>query len=130
MQKLAFAAVAALGCILQVSDAGACGVAYPSGSFAKFAEERSLIVWDQAKKTEHFIRALSLKGDPEAFGVFVPTPTLPAIAKENDAILDNVAKLFAPPPNLTGSAGGGKGPALAAGAPPVQVLQRTQIGDF
>jgi hypothetical protein len=128
--KLALAAVAALGCILQVSDADACGVAYPTGSFAKFSEERSLIVWDASKKTEHFIRALSLKGDPETFGVFVPTPTVPTIAKEKDDILDHVAQLFAPPPNLTGSGGGGKGAPMGTGAPPVQVMQRTQIGDF
>ena len=129
--KLALAAVAALGCILHASDGEACGVAYPQGSFAKFSEERSLIVWDAAKKTEHFIRALSLKGDPETFGVFVPTPTVPTIAKEKDDIIDNVAQLFAPPqPPPSGSGGGGKGAPATTGAPPVQVMQRTQIGDF
>jgi hypothetical protein len=124
------AAAVAVTCILQASDAPACGVAYPTGSFARFSDERSLIVWDAAKKTEHFIRALSLKGDPETFGVFVPTPTLPAIAKENDAIIDRVAQLFTPPtPPQAMAGGGGKGP-MATGSPPVQVLQRTQIGDF
>ena len=130
--KLALAAVAAVGCILQASDAGACGVAYPQGSFAKFSEERSLIVWDASKKTEHFIRALSLKGDPETFGVFVPTPTVPTIAKEKDDIIEHVAQLFAPPQAApAGGGGGGKGAPTTAGAvPPVQVMQRTQIGDF
>jgi hypothetical protein len=131
MTKLALTAVAALGCILQASDAGACGVAYPQGSFAKFSEERSLIVWDAAKKTEHFVRALSLKGDPEAFGVFVPTPTVPTIAKEKDDIIEHVAQLFTPPQAPAGGGGGGKGAPTSAGvAPPVQVLQRLQIGDF
>src|SRR4051794_9528440 len=114
-QTLTLAAAAAFGCILQASDAGACGVAYPAGSFAKFAEERSLIVWDASKKTEHFIRALSLKGDPETFGVFVPTPTVPTIAKENDAIIERVAQLFTPPmPGGSGAGGGGKGPTATA----------------
>lgn len=130
MQKVALAAVAALGCILQASDAGACGVAYPQGSFAKFSEERSLIVWDASKKTEHFIRTLSLKGDPETFGVFVPTPTVPAIAKEKDDIIENVAKLFAPPSTGGGGGGGGKGAPMGTAGAPVQVMQRTQIGDF
>ncbi|HEX4514000.1 MAG TPA: DUF2330 domain-containing protein [Polyangiaceae bacterium] len=131
MTKLALAAVAALGCILQASDAGACGVAYPQGSFAKFSAERSLIVWDAAKKTEHFVRSLSLKGDPEAFGVFVPTPTVPTIAKEKDDIIDHVAQLFTPPPTAPARGGGGGGGPTSAGvAPPVQVLQRVQIGDF
>lgn len=129
--KLALAAVAALGCILQASDADACGVAYPQGSFAKFSEERSLIVWDASKKTEHFIRALSLKGDPETFGVFVPTPTVPTIAKEKDDIIENVAKLFAPPPVPSSGGGGGvKGAPMGTAGAPVVVMQRTQIGDF
>ncbi len=122
-------AAAAFMCILQPSDASACGVAYPSGSFAKFSEERSLIVWDAAKKTEHFVRALSLKGDPESFGVFVPTPTLPKIAKENDALIEHVAELFQTR-DMASATGGGGAPAGAARGAPVQVLQRTQIGDF
>lgn len=132
MRAIALAAgVAAFTCILQASDASACGVAYPQGSFAKFSQERSLIVWDAAKKTEHFVRALSLKGDPETFGVFVPTPTVPTIAKEKDDLIDHVAQLFVPPPAPPSAAGGG-GPKAqtTAAAPPVQVMQRTQIGDF
>jgi hypothetical protein len=130
----AFALVAGVGiaCIMHVSDARACGVAYPQGSFAKFSTERALIVWDAAQKTEHFVRALTLNGDPETFGVFVPTPTLPKIAKEDDAILDRVAQLLVPPPvPETGGGGGGPRGATAAALPPsVQVLQRTQLGDF
>ncbi len=119
-------------CILHAPPAPACGVAYPQGSFAKFQTERSLIVWDAAKKTEHFIRALTLKGDPESFGVFVPTPSLPKIAKADEAILDRVAELVAPPPPpMPKSTGVGGAPAQAAAIPPpVRVLQRTQLGDF
>ena len=107
-------------------------MAYPQGSFAKFSTERSLIVWDASKKTEHFVRALSLKGDPESFGVFVPTPSVPKIAKEDDAILERVAQLFVPPTPPTEASGGGgpRGAIAAAVPPPVQVMQRTQIGDF
>ncbi len=132
MQRLALAAgVAAFTCILQTSDASACGVAYPQGSFAKFSQERSLIVWDAAKKTEHFVRALSLKGDPDTFGVFVPTPTVPTIAKEKDDLIEHVAELFVPPPAPPKSAaGGGAMPQTTAAVAPVQVMQRTQIGDF
>ncbi len=133
-RKALFFAAAAATCILHASDAPACGVAYPAGSFAKFSTERSLIVWDASKKTEHFIRALSLKGDPESFGVFVPTPTVPKIAKEDDAIVDRVAQLLVPPTppidNMQGGSGGGPRGAVAVAPPPVQVMQRTQIGDF
>jgi len=127
----ACAGAAAFSCILQASDAGACGVAYPQGSFARFSSERSLIVWDASHKTEHFVRALSLRGDPEKFGVFVPTPSLPSIAKEDDEIINRVAELVAPPPPPVprGIAGGG-GATAAAAAPVVKVLQRAQLGDF
>ncbi len=120
--------LAAVACILQTKSAAACAVAYPQGSFARFSSERSLIVWDASHKTEHFVRALSLRGDPEKFGVFVPTPSLPAIAKEDDAIINRVADLFTPP--LAVARGAGGAPAGSAAAPAVQVLQRTQLGDF
>lgn len=130
MQRLTpaiFGAIAAM-CILHASDAPACGVVYPQGSFARFSAERSLIVWDASKKTEHFIRALTLKGDPETFGVFVPTPTVPTIAKERDDIIDRVASLFTPPTPATDAIG--RGPNATANVAPVQVVQRTQLGDF
>ncbi len=124
------AAAGAFACILQTTDASACGVAYPQGSFARFSSERSLIVWDEGHKTEHFVRALSLRGDPSSFGVFVPTPSLPALAKEDDAIINRVAELVVPPaPPAVARAGGGA-PAGTAAVPPVKVLQRTQLGDF
>src|SRR5258708_18464919 len=130
MMRKAWAGLAAVTCMLHASDARPCGVAYPTGSFARFSQERTLIVWDDAKKTEHFVRALTLKGDPTEFGVFVPTPTLPVIAKESDELIERVAKLFEPPPNLTGSGGGRGAVPTGAAVSQVQVLQRAQIGDF
>jgi hypothetical protein len=125
------AGFAAFACIMQSSDAGACAVAYPQGSFARFSAERSLIVWDAPHQTEHFVRALSLRGDPENFGVFVPTPSIPTIAKEDDAIINRIAELVAPPPPPPPHvAGAGGAPAATAAPPVVEVLQRTQLGDF
>jgi hypothetical protein len=125
------AGAAALACILQTNDAGACAVAYPQGSFARFSAERSLVVWDAAHKTEHFVRALSLRGDPADFGVLVPTPSVPTIAKEDDDVINRVAQLAAPPPPPPPAAASGAPAAATAPAPhEVKVLQRAQLGDF
>jgi hypothetical protein len=127
----AFVFVAAVVmCILHTSDAPACGVAYPEGTFARFSDERSLIVWDAKHHMEHFVRALTLDGDPQKFGVFVPTPTFPVIEKEREGLIDDVAALFAAPPPEPAGGSGQPGAVAAAAPPPVQVLQRKQIGDF
>jgi hypothetical protein len=102
--------------VLFAVPAHASAVVYPQGSFARASEEKALVVWDERTKTEHLVRALSLKGEAETFGVLLATPTLPTIAKEHDDDINRVAKLFATSP--------GTGPGT------VDVLQRTQLGDF
>lgn len=81
--------------LLVSAQAHAAAVAYPQGTFARPSEEKALLVWDDATKTEHLIRALSLKGDAESLGVLLATPTVPAVAKEDDTVIDRVGKLFA-----------------------------------
>ena len=88
---------------------------HTQGSFARPSDEKTIIVWDAAKKTEHLVRALTLKGDAGTFGILIPTPTVPTIGKEGDELVDRVGKLFAPAQGTLGS---------------VEVLQRTQLGDF
>lgn len=122
---------AALGaCILQPTDAEACGAAYPAGSFVQLSRERTLIVWDAKTKTEHFVRKPTFDGDPKAFGFFVPTPTVPVIKKEDDAIFDRVNELLEPKrPNDEG-ARGVPGTAAAGGGGHVDVLQTVVIDGF
>jgi hypothetical protein len=129
---LALAAIvtaSALTSFMDARDADACGAAYPAGTFVRLSSERTVIVWDKANKTEHFIRKPVFEGDPKSFGFFVPTPTVPKIAKERDELIGRVAALV--PSLLTVGKGGGgmPGSALAA-APAVEVLQTVRVDEY
>jgi hypothetical protein len=120
----------ALASFLDAHDAKACGAAYPAGTFVRLSSEQTVIVWDKANKTEHFIRKPVFEGDPKSFGFFVPTPTVPKIAKEKDELIGRVAALV---PSLiaAGSKGGGGMPGSAvAAAPAVEVLQTVHVDDY
>ena len=116
-----------IACITHASPAEACGAAYPAGSYVRLAGERTVIVWDAENKTEHFIRKPLFEGDSKDFGFFVPTPTVPKIAKEKDELLDHVEALV---PSQKGGGGIGGMPGAATAAAPVEVLQKIRIDDF
>ncbi len=133
-RKLAFLAALATtlvgGALALPSPAAACGAAYPNGSYVELSREQTLIVWDAEKKTEHFVRKPTFDGDPKAFGFFVPTPTVPVIKKEDDAIFERVRHLLeVPRPATTGEARG-TAAAPAGGAGHVDVVQTVVIDGF
>ena len=115
-------------CMTHTLPAEACGAAYPAGSYVRLAGERTVIVWDAKNKTEHFIRKPIFEGDSKDFGFFVPTPTVPKIAKEKDELLDHVEALV--PANPKGGRGGSGAMLGAVAAAPVEVLQKIRIDDF
>lgn len=65
-------------------DAQACAPAPPQGAFVGIAGEAAIIVWDEATKTEHFIRRATFQSDAKDFGFLVPTPTKPELAVADD----------------------------------------------
>jgi hypothetical protein len=84
---LATSASIALGTLVAVpADASACG-----GFFSRreveaarrpsLAYEQTLIVFDQQRRREHFIREVVFRKTAEPFGFVVPTPTRPEVAK-------------------------------------------------
>jgi hypothetical protein len=127
---LAFVVSVLAGTLGADRSAEACGAAYPNGSYVQLARERTVIVWDAEKKTEHFIRKPTFDGDPKTFGFFVPTPTVPVIKKEDAAIFGRVQHLLeVPRPPTTGEARG-VAAAPAGGAGHVDVLQTVVIDGF
>lgn len=126
---LTFMGATLIACMMHTSPAEACGAAYPAGSYVRLAGERTVIVWDAKNKTEHFIRKPLFEGDSKDFGFFVPTPSVPSIAKEKDELLSRVAALVPEMPK--GGRGEGLAPgSAAAAAPAVDVLQQIRIDDF
>ncbi len=96
MERRTLAIAAAISAAVLAKPAGATSVAYPRGYFARPLEERAIVIWDEANKTEHLLRSLSVKGDAESFGVVLATPTLPSVAEQHDEPIDGLAKLFLP----------------------------------
>lgn len=128
------------------SDARACATAPPQGASVSVAEESAIIVWDEAKKTEHFIRRASFRSETNAFGFLVPTPTKPELAEANDDVfrqLDGVIRpetifedvwrleptllVLFPIFMMTRSA---SAPAVAVAVPPVRVLEEKRVGGY
>jgi hypothetical protein len=56
------------------------------GGSVRIASESALIVWDEATKTEHFIRRGSFQTDVPYFGFLVPTPTEPKLGEVPDEL--------------------------------------------
>lgn len=79
-----------------VSPAPACAPAPAPGQSVDIAEESALIVWDEANKTEHFLRQARFQSTSPDFGFLVPTPSVPTLSESNAAVFDSLAAITAP----------------------------------
>jgi len=66
------------------------------------SEESAIIVWDQATKTQHFIRKATFqagvaKGKEVDFGFLVPTPTIPLLKEVGKGAFDTMVDIMRPP---------------------------------
>ncbi len=113
------------------------------GSAVEVAAETALIVWDEATKTEHFVRAASFASTSADFGFLVPTPTRPTVEEADPAVFRTLTSTTAPRtqtivktvrPELscgslrteTFSAGG----AVRSQPGGVEVLEKKKVGDY
>lgn len=132
--KLAAALATALSFTQLVADrdADACGGFGRLGSSApSVAVERVLLVHDEAKGVEHFIREVAFSSVKETFGFVVPTPSKPTVAKVDDI---DWARLDRDHPfsmdKGIGSLGYGSGSGRLGGAGGVKVLEHKRVGSF
>lgn len=116
--------------------ADACGAFFarksvPEASRPSLSLERVLIVFDPAKKEEHFMREVVFRGSKEKFGFVVPTPTRPTVAEVKKPPFDELERRypFAREVELEKARGGSKG-APGGGAPQVIVLEVKYLGSF
>lgn len=68
----------------------ACCPAGPRGSEVRIADQEILVVWDEKKKREHFIRQAKFKSDQSEFGFLVPTPTKPELEEADADVFDRL----------------------------------------
>lgn len=121
------------------SDAGACG-----GFFSRsllegprrpsLSYEQTLIVFDEQKQRQHFIREVAFKTSNEAFGFVVPTPTRPEVDAVKQSPFAELRRRFPFRRDLIGVRGKGAGSGFGAGAPGggagVTVLEKKTVGSF
>ncbi|HEY2909241.1 MAG TPA: DUF2330 domain-containing protein, partial [Gemmataceae bacterium] len=141
MRCMSFAILAALAAISAVlPTAPACAPAPAPGHSVDVAEESALIVWDEANKTEHFLRQAKFQSTSADFGFLVPTPSQPKLTESNEAIFGELATITAPKVEFrtvrmvrekTAAKAAALAEGKAAAAPRgVEVLDQTDIGGY
>lgn len=120
MRCLAWILVASLAAVSRP-----CAVASRRGSVLLNGEQ-SLIIWDAATHTEHFIRQASFDTTEPDFGFVVPTPTVPELGEVDAAVFQVLAAYIAPLLPI----GRGAKSGASSGGPGVEVLQVQDVGDY
>lgn len=82
------------------TPAHACAVVSPD-SRAALASEQTIIVWDEARRTEHFIRRLqfhtgSSDSARSSIGFLVPTPNVPQLSEASGQAFERVQSWMKP----------------------------------
>ncbi len=74
----------------------ACAPAPKTGERVEVLDESAVIVWDQASRTQHFIRRATFETLSPDFGFLVPTPSTPALAEASDEAFTRLTHLMKP----------------------------------
>src|SRR4051794_37235015 len=73
-----------------------CCPAPRGGQAVVNADQTVILLWDAARKTQHFIRKASFKADGSDFGFLVPSPAEPELAESGDDAFPYLAKVTEP----------------------------------
>jgi hypothetical protein len=116
---------AAVVLLVAASSALACAIVGGTLDRISIEAEQAIIVWDEKRKVQHFIRRATFDGKATAhFGFLVPTPTQPQLAEADEAPFLYLAQLTTPE-NVKAAASAAK---VAASAPDrVRVLERKKV---
>jgi hypothetical protein len=98
MTRVPFAVALALaaGALAVLPDrAPGCATVPPRDERVETSDEGALIVWDEATRTEHFVRRASFRSTGYDFGFLVPTPNRPDLDVANDSLFGELAALTA-----------------------------------
>lgn len=100
MRKIGFMLlIAAFGCSLlswRNSPTVACCAAGRTGRPVVNADQTVIMIWDAARKTQHFIRKASFKTNDKDVGFLVPTPSVPELEESGDNAFPIAAEITAP----------------------------------
>ncbi len=83
--------------IAPLRHADACA-AMGRGGAVPIAGEEALIVFDELRHVEHFVRRAHFSGVSEDFGFVVPTPSRPTLTEVSDDVFDRLFRIYRRPP--------------------------------
>lgn len=73
-----------------------CCAVRPKEKIVQIADQEIVVVWDQEKKREHFIRQAKFDTNSDDFGFLVPTPTQPELEEADAAIFTRLNEATKP----------------------------------
>jgi hypothetical protein len=73
-----------------------CATAPTVGEYIFVNHEEALIVWDESRHIEHFVRTAVFESSARSFGFLVPTPGRPILAAANNEALTELEGLTRP----------------------------------
>ncbi len=85
-----------LGLLLASVRLEACAPMPQKDAMVKVTEESAIIVWDEANKTQHFIREAHFNGNGKSLGFIVPSPSVPQLAKADNRAFAQLEELIEP----------------------------------
>jgi hypothetical protein len=74
----------------------ACCPAPRAGQAVVNADQTVIILWDEANKTQHFIRKASFKSETDDFGFLIPSPSVPELEESGSGAFPYLQKLTEP----------------------------------
>lgn len=77
-------------------DVQGCATVPREGQRVEVADETALIIWDDATRTEHFIRRVTFVGNAYDFGFLVPTPFPPRVEAAEPELFTELARITEP----------------------------------
>jgi len=101
----------------------ACAPAPRMGEAVDIAEESAIIIWDEAAKTQHFIRRASFRTEAKDFGFLVPTPSVPELKEADDSAFSLLERITEPPELRSARDAARK----SAPAPAAAVLSKVEV---
>jgi hypothetical protein len=117
-----------------------CCPAPRNGESVVNADQSIVMIWDAAKKTQHFIRRASFKSQGDDFGFLIPSPSRPELAESGNEAFPVLQRLTEPevvtqkrPAQPAGCGCGAQKfdrVAATADAPAVRVLEEKTVAGF
>ncbi len=111
----------------------ACCPVPRNGTYVVNADQTVIMIWDEQKKLQHFVRQAKFVSNPNDFGFIVPTPTQPELAESENGAFTFLQELTKPAIEFVARPSGG-GCACSAVPPTtdasVAVLERKTVAGF